>query len=190
MLYRIKLICDEVDGFVREIKIDSQAYFLDLNKCILDSCGYPDDQMTSFFMCNDEWRRNGQQVTREDMGFGGDGEDLYPMADTHLDELIEDEEQHMEFVFDPFSDRSFYMEVVEFIPGTSLDAPVVVRSKGQAPRQIEEDLQAPLATSQKGKKGAVAASESYDDDFYSEGAAFNDDELDLEGFEISDGQPF
>ena len=31
MLYRIKYICEEVDGFVREIKIDSDATFLDLN---------------------------------------------------------------------------------------------------------------------------------------------------------------
>ena len=50
MLYRIKFICEEVDGFLREIKIDSEATFLDLNKAILDSCGYPDDQMTSFYV--------------------------------------------------------------------------------------------------------------------------------------------
>ena len=28
MLYRIKFISDEVDGFLREIKIDSEANFL------------------------------------------------------------------------------------------------------------------------------------------------------------------
>ena len=46
MLFRIKFISDEVDGFLREIKIDSDATFLDLNKAILESCGYTDDQMT------------------------------------------------------------------------------------------------------------------------------------------------
>jgi hypothetical protein len=40
MLYRIKYICDEVDGFVREIKIDSDSSFLDLCKVILKSCNY------------------------------------------------------------------------------------------------------------------------------------------------------
>ena len=39
MVYRIKFICEEVDGFVREVKIDSEASFLDLNKIILESCG-------------------------------------------------------------------------------------------------------------------------------------------------------
>ncbi len=189
MLYRIKLICDEVEGFVREIKIDSDSTFLDLNKCILSSCGYPDDQMTSFYLCNDEWRR-GQQITREDMGWGGSDEDIYPMDGTRLSELIEDEEQNLEYVFDPFSDRSFYMEVVEFIPGESLDEPLVTRSKGEAPRQIEINDD-PVAAPAKGKKAAAVASESYDDDdFFGAGAAFNDDEIDLEGFEISDGQPY
>ena len=37
MLYRIKFISDEVDGFVREVKIDSDATFLDLNHIILKS---------------------------------------------------------------------------------------------------------------------------------------------------------
>ena len=34
MLYRIKFICEEVDGFLREIKIDRDATVLDLNKAI------------------------------------------------------------------------------------------------------------------------------------------------------------
>ena len=38
MLYRIKFISDEVDGFVREIQIDSDATFLDLSRAILKSC--------------------------------------------------------------------------------------------------------------------------------------------------------
>ena len=58
MLYRIKFISDEVDGFLREIKIDSDANFLDLCKAVLQSCGYPDDQMTEFYVCDEEWERH------------------------------------------------------------------------------------------------------------------------------------
>ena len=38
MIFRIKFISDEVDGFVREVKIDSDATFLDLNAIIHASC--------------------------------------------------------------------------------------------------------------------------------------------------------
>lgn len=191
MLYRIKFISDEVDGFVREVKIDSDSTFLDLNKLILKSCGYPDDQMTSFYICNEEWER-GQQITREDMGVSGADEDIYVMDSTRLNEFIDDEEQHLEFVFDPFADRCFFLDVVELIPGEHLAEGEVVRSKGDAPCQINDlDLDLSGLNLKGGKKGAAASSDAYDDEaLFNDGPAFNDDEIDLEGFEISEGQPF
>lgn len=189
MLYRIKFISDEVDGFVRELKIDSESTYLDLNKAILNSCGYPDDQMTSFYLCDEEWER-GLQITREDMGVGDSDEDIYVMENTRLSEFIEDEEQRLEFVFDPFSDRCFYLDVKEIIPGEHLEEAVVIRSKGNAPRQIEvTELEVVPA---KGKKGASTDTDDFDDDdiLFGGGGAYNDDEIDLDGFEISDGQPY
>ncbi len=55
MVYKFVLVSDEVDDFFREIQIDSEATFLDLHSAILKSVEYPDDQMTSFFMCEDNW---------------------------------------------------------------------------------------------------------------------------------------
>lgn len=61
--------------------------------------------------------------------------------------------------------------------------------KGHAPRQIE-DMDLDLAPA-KGKKGAaVAATDDFDEDALFGAASFNDDDIDLEGFEISDGQPY
>lgn len=185
MTFRIKFISPEVDGFLRELEIDSDATFLDLARAVLASCGYPDDQMTSFFVCNDEWER-GEQITREDMGAGSSAdEDVFTMDSTPLTDFIEDEGQNLEFVFDPFSDRTFYMTVKEATPGKHLSEPAVLRAKGDAPRQIEElDFSLPAAGTA-GKGGAAAPDE--DDLLFGEGAAFNDDELDPEGFEITDG---
>lgn len=57
MVYKFTLISDEVDDFVREIKIDSDATFYDLHKIILNCVGYKDDQMTSFFICDEDWEK-------------------------------------------------------------------------------------------------------------------------------------
>lgn len=180
MIYKIKLICDEVEGFVREIEIDSDALFLDLNKAILDSCGYTDDQMTSFYICDDEWER-GQQVTREDMGVGPKDEDIFVMDQIRLSELIEDEGQKMEFVFDPFNERVFSLDVKEFIPGKSLTEPVVTRTKGKAPKQLEDmDLE-------DGKPGKGQDDLGEDSEFYGTDE-FNSEEFDPEGYEISEGE--
>lgn len=79
----------------------------------------------------------------------------------------------------------------EMIPGEHLDEAEIIRSKGEAPQQIEIDDD-PVASVKGGKKRAAVVSDDYDDDggIFGDGAAFNDDELDLEGFEISEGNPY
>lgn len=186
MLYKIKFISDEVEGFLREIKIDSEATFLDLNKAILESCGYPDDQMTSFYLCDDEWERK-EQITREDMGTGDVDEDIFVMENTALSEFLEEEDQKLEFVFDPFSDRVFYLDVKEIIPGEHLDAPQVVRAKGDAPKQIQDFSYADPASVSKGVTSTFDEEEA--GEFYGNDG-FDTDEFDPEGFEISEGNPF
>jgi hypothetical protein len=57
MVYKFRILSDEVDDFVREIAIDADATFLDLNNAILESTGYSASEMTSFFLCNDDWEK-------------------------------------------------------------------------------------------------------------------------------------
>ena len=106
MVYRFTIISDEVDNFRREIQIDSDATFLDFHNAILKSVGYPNDQMTSFFICDDNWEKE-TEVTLEDMGTTSDM-DSWIMEETPLSELLEDEKQHLLYIFDPLADRAFF----------------------------------------------------------------------------------
>lgn len=183
MLFRIKLISDEVENFLREYLIEDDATFLDLNRVILASCGYPDDQITSFYLCDEEWERK-KQVTREDMSLDRGSsyeEDIFVMETTRLNELIEEEDQKLEYVFDPFAERVFYLDVVEIVPVQHIDEPQIVRSIGKAPAQIE-DLSG-LDVQPKG--GSVGVDDGLDDEFYGS-ESYNSDEFDPEGFEVSE----
>mgnify|MGYP003377447636 CR=1 FL=1 len=42
MVYRFTIISNEVEDFIREIKIDAEATFYDLHQAILSSCHYAD----------------------------------------------------------------------------------------------------------------------------------------------------
>ena len=108
MIYKFRLLSDEVDNFRRDIEIDSEATFLELNNAILESVNYPDDQMTSFFICTDQWIKE-VEITREDMG-GMSEDENYTMADTVIGDLVEDEKQKLIYVFDPLADRVFFMD--------------------------------------------------------------------------------
>lgn len=180
MLYKLAIICDEVQDFFREITIDSDQTFLQLNQAILDSCGYDDSQITSFTTCNDDWEAE-QQIVREDMGTTASDEDIYVMAETRLSELLEEEEQKLVFTFDPINDRVFYLELTEIVTGKTLEKAECSQTRGEAPTQFAGfDLDfSTLAKT--GNKDLDLDLESYDMEGY------NEDEYDADSYSI-DGE--
>lgn len=69
MIYKFTILSDETDNFVRIIQIDADATFYDFHKAIQKACDYKDDQLTSFFICEDDWEKR-EEITLEDMGHG------------------------------------------------------------------------------------------------------------------------
>lgn len=178
MVYRFTIISDEVDNFRREIQIDSDATFLDFHHAILKSVAYPNDQMTSFFICDDNWEKE-TEVTLEDMGTSSDI-DSWIMEETPLNELLEDEKQHLLYIFDPLADRAFFIELSEIITGKSLDEAVCTRQIGEAPQQVLDFDQL---------MAAQVTSTDLDDSF-GDDEGFDLDEIDPEGFEMGGADDF
>lgn len=158
MIYKFLIVSDEVDDFKRVIKIDSDATFKELNDAILDSVGYTHDQMTSFFICEDDWEKH-TEVTLVDMGRDSD-EDIWLMEKTRLSDLVEDEGQRLMYVFDYLTDRAFFMELRETIFGEDLDAPVCTKAVGDAPAQMVDFEEVEKKIAQQ------AAVDDLDADFY------------------------
>lgn len=176
MIYRFLMLSDENDFFRREIQIDSEATFLELNDFILESVGYSQSEMTTFYLCDEDWNK-GQEITLMDMGMGSEY-DTYLMGETKLDELLEDKGQRLLFVFDMLSERAFFMELAELIPGETLDKPVVTLSEGKAPEQTSS-----LEFAETRSIGGAANSPfALDDDLFGDGE-IDLDELDPEGFD-------
>ena len=175
MVYKFRLLSDEVEDFRRDIEIDADATFIELNNAILECVGYPDDQMTSFFICNERWIKQ-VEITREDMGSMSE-EENYIMAETVIGDLVEEEKQKLMYVFDPLGDRVFYMELCKIEFGKEIDAPVCTRSVGDAPAQ-SLDFEELMS-----KAPAVGASDEFSDEFYGSDE-YDDDDLDPEGFDM------
>ena len=49
MIYKFRLISDEVSNFKLEIQADADDTFLSLRNAILEAVGYTKDQMDSFY---------------------------------------------------------------------------------------------------------------------------------------------
>lgn len=173
MIFKFLIISDEVDNFIREIDIDSEATFLDLNNAILDSVSYTKDEMTSFFICDEDWEKT-TEITLVEMDTDPEF-DNWVMKDTKLSDLLEEERQKLLFVFDYITDRALFMELRDIIPGKSLKKAVCVRSEGNAPKQIES-----FDALEKENTRIETGENFYGDE------EFEIDELDQEGFDFGE----
>lgn len=177
MIYRFLIISNEVEDFMREIQIDADAKFLELHDLILKACGYENNQLTSFTICENGWQK-GTEITLEEMENAA-GRGSHIMADTELCEFLEDEKQHMLYTFDPVSDRMFFIELAQITVGKNLAKGEILRSYGNPPEQsIDYDALFSAAP--------VAAATSSDTDAEFFGNEVDADDIDLEGFDISD----
>ncbi len=171
MIYRFTIISDEIDDFVREIQIDSEATFLKLHEAILESVGYSNDQMTSFFICDEDWEKE-KEITLEEMDNSSE-DDSWVMKDTLLSDLIEDEKQKLIYIFDYLTERSFFIELSEIITGKDLDKAVCTRKEGAIPKQ-QIDFE---------EMAAANSSIDLDENFYGD-ESFDTEDFDAEGFDI------
>lgn len=180
MIYKLSFMNDEVDNFKRSFDASPEATFLELHKAILESCGYPDDQMTSFFMCDDRWEK-GQEVTLVEMGSSFEYDNL-TMESTRLSELIYEPKQRMIYIFDPMYERYFFGSLTKIAEG-QMEGVVCTEKKGKAPKQLQTEDITPII---KGGDPMI------DEDFYGD-SEFDEGDIDMEGFQdlsFEDGSMF
>ena len=110
------------------------------------------------------------------MKFTASDEDNYVMADTRLEELVHDKGQRLLFMFDSLNERMFFIELTAIKKG-NLIVPACVKSKGDAPKQLEDiDYNDKFLSS--------ADDGVYLDEFGSDD--FDAEELESEGLNIDD----
>ena len=184
MVYKFIILSDEADDFRRDILIDSDATFFELHEVILDSVGYAKDQMTSFFICNEDWNKE-KEITLVEMDTNSE-EDNYIMDSTRLSDLLEEERQKILYVYEYLTDRSFFMELREIITGKLQPRAECVFREGTAPPQTTEFE----ALDEKLNVRLSATNHHYDEGFYDEDE-FGMDDYDEEDFDnLSEGNPF
>lgn len=176
MIQKLTLFSQEVEDFVLEIKINSDSTFLDLHKLILEACGYKDCGTHSFLICDEEWRVR-DHIHQAYSGNAYEDEDVVLMHETSLTDYLEDEGQRLAYLFSPDEKRFFLMELTENIFNAQVDKPLVSRRHGQAPLQHEGDETAETVPD--------VRTTDLGEEFYGD-SGFAEDEMDREGFEISE----
>jgi len=138
MIYLFRIISDENPDFFRDLVADTSDTFLDFHEILQKDLGYDPSQLASFFITNQQWEKQ-QEITLIDM-MPDPGLSTSTMDQTTLGEHLHELNQRMIYVFDFFSNRAFFIELIESSDQTSSrDTPFVAHSKGEAPPQLALD---------------------------------------------------
>ena len=161
-VYRFRVLLEDQDDFYRDIDVLSNQTFEDFHKIILDSVNFENNQLASFFISDDFWRK-GQEITLIDMSDDGD---VAVMKDLKLAKFIDDPHQRFIYVYDYMSMWTFYAELIKIIPEAEKgkEYPCIYKAIGDNP------LKAP------GAIGAVGTTEGIFDEEFGEDTAGLDDE--------------
>jgi Plasmid pRiA4b ORF-3-like protein len=133
MILKFRFLSSENEDFVRDIEIENNKTFLDLHKAIQLAVPFDSNMLASFFLASDCWQK-GLEITLEKME-----EENLAMHEAELKEYIDEEKQKVLYVFDYFSERSLFAELVSITtPKEGIEYPVCSQSKGDAPPQFIE----------------------------------------------------
>ncbi len=137
MVFRFRMISNEVDGFFRDFEIRDIQNFYDFHKIIQEELDYDTSQLASFFISNKDWEK-GMELTLLDMS-DPDGQygNSAAMEDVRLAEFVTKKKQHLLYVYDFFTERMFFLELVEVREDdTDKKYPVCIERRGDPPPQI------------------------------------------------------
>lgn len=139
MIYLFRIISDEDQEFCRDLVIDGSDTFLEFHHTLQEELGYDPSQLASFFITNDMWEKK-QEITLIDMMEDPD-QVAVTMDQATIKQHVTDVSQRMIYVYDFFSDRAFFIELLEISDQASQrKTPFVAFAKGDPPTQISIDL--------------------------------------------------
>lgn len=139
MILLFRIISNEDPEFYRDLVIDGSDTFLDFHHVLQENLGFDPTHLASFFITNHDWEKQ-QEITLIDM-MQEPGAETKTMGDVSLEQHFCDVSQRMIYVFDFFSERAFFMELIECSDQVSpRKTPFIAHSKGDPPDQLALDL--------------------------------------------------
>lgn len=137
MIYRFRAILDHdnKEDIFRDIEIRKTDTFEDLFNVLTQSFGFDGSEMASFYISDDQWQQ-GQEIALFDMGRN---EDIRLMNETIIEDIVDEDQTKLIFVYDFLNMWTFLVElgeIVEEAQGT--DYPNLMFVCGQVPSEAPE----------------------------------------------------
>ena len=137
MIYRFRAILDhdQKEDIFRDIEIRKTDTFEDLHNVLTQSFGFDGSEMASFYISNDQWEQ-GQEIALFDMG---QNTDVKMMNETIVEELINEDNNKLIYIYDFLNMWTFLIELGEIVEeAQGADYPNLMFVCGQVPSEAPE----------------------------------------------------
>lgn len=138
MVYVFQALSKESENFFMEVQIDAEETFLTLHETIQEALGFEDGQMTSFYLVDEDWTKEGE-ITLVDMEME-DNSGTGVMAEVKLKEKVSEIGNKLLYVFDLFNERALQLELADIQDGDNQEGALVTVLQGQKPQQIDDSF--------------------------------------------------
>ncbi|MCK0160276.1 plasmid pRiA4b ORF-3 family protein [Allomuricauda sp. F6463D] len=112
MIYKIRIILDAEDDIFRDIEIEDQSNLEDFHNAITQAFGFEGSEMASFYTCDEEWNQD-EEIALFDMS--ENGSDVRLMNETSLDDVMNEKNPKLIYVYDFLSMWTFFVELADIV---------------------------------------------------------------------------
>ena len=139
-IYRFRVSFEDYDDIERDIDIKSNQTFEDLHRAIQKSTGYQIETPSSFYVSNDQWKKNEEIAFLPNQRKVNNGVVL--MSNSKLSSFIDDPHQKFYYTYNFDRPFDFHVELVKILMNDESGKiyPCVSRSLGVAPKITESGI--------------------------------------------------
>ena|SRR5690606_6193232 len=136
MIYRFRIILDAHDDVFRDIEIEANASLEDFHNAITQAFGFDGQEMASFYTSNDLWEE-GEEISLFDVG--DESENVRIMAETYLEDVVDEERTRLLYVYDFLSMWTFMVELADIAEAeTGVSYPNLMFAHGEIPDEAPD----------------------------------------------------
>jgi hypothetical protein len=136
MVYKVRVILNAEVDVIRDIAILKSVTLEDLHNAITSAFGLTGDEMASFYRSDEEWSQ-GEEFPLFDMGEGR-GKKIQ-MQDIRIEQILEENNDKMIYVYDFFAMWSFYVELIDLdSQHNNIELPDLLFSLGLMPNNAPD----------------------------------------------------
>lgn len=141
--YRFRILSEENEDFLMDIDVKASQSFLDFHNAIKQFCNITTNELASFYICDDKWRKK-TEIMLIDMSDPDESKEKKPslvMENAFMNQVIDNPHQKFLYIYDFIKMHTFYIELTQIKEtSSSLDYPALIKKEGEINLKNPSDM--------------------------------------------------